>query len=259
MIETKVSMALASCVFVVAGATAGVSDIAGFVDQPRTFNDRPGSDLFFSSSYSPNAGSLAIRESQYGTGGFANRHIAFFGDNGGNKVDFDYADGWDMKTTMRINAADSVDNIEAGFQFDQFGFGMFGVLSSSGEIAAFGSVMPFHSFGAGVYNVGDEVMLRMIHRPGGGEFSGDPSTMEYLYNNTTTGSGWVSSGEVEFSNLEGGIVSAFDFAAGIGGQINNPDPVDGNVDIEFYGTMIPSPASLALVGLGGLVGARRRR
>lgn len=257
--KTASTTAVIASFVVVAGAAASVSDIAGFVDQPRTFNDRPDSDLFYSSSYSPNAGSLTIRESDYGAGGFANRHITFFGDGGGNKVDFDYADGWDIKTTLRVNAADGVDNVEAGFQFDQFGFGLFGVLTGNGEIATFGSVMPFHSFGAGVYNVGDDVMLRMIHRPGSGEFSGDASTMEYLYNNMTTGSGWVSSGEVEFTNLEGGIVSSFDFFAGMGAQINNPDAVNGNVDIEFYNTMVPAPASLALVGLGGLIGARRRR
>jgi hypothetical protein len=257
MIGVKGIAVLVSCASGV--AMGSVSDIASFVDQPRTFNDRPGSSLFYSSTYSPSMGALTIRESDYGQGGFANRHIAFYGDNAANKVDFDYGDGWDMKTTLRVNAAESVDNVEAGFQFDQFGFGLFGVLTGSGEIAAFGSVMPFHSFGAGVYNVGDEVMLRMVHRPGDGEFSGVPSTMEYLYNNLTTGTGWVSSGEVEFTNLEGGIVSAFPFNVGMGAQINNPDPTLGNVDIEFYNAMIPAPASLAVLGLGGLAAARRRR
>jgi len=258
MTSSKGIAILTACI--AGSAMASVSDIASFVDQPRTFNDRPDSDLFYNSNYSPNAGSVTIRESSYGAGGFANRHIAFYGDNGGGKVDFDYGDGWDMKTTLRVNAADSVDNVETGFQIDLFGFGLFGVLTGPGEIAAFGGPLPFHSFGAGVYNIGDEVMLRMIHRPGAGEGnSSDPSTMEYLYNNLTTGSGWVSSGEVAFTNLEFGLPSAANGNLGLGAQINNPDPVDGNVDIEFYGAMIPTPASVALLGLGGLAAARRRR
>ncbi|MBZ0172758.1 MAG: PEP-CTERM sorting domain-containing protein [Phycisphaerales bacterium] len=242
-----------------AGAVASISDVASFNDAPRTFNDFGGSNLFFQSNYSPSNGSVTIREHSYGAGGFANRHMAWLADGGGSNVDFDYGDGWDIKMTMQVNAADSVDNVEAGFQFDLFGFGLFGALTASGEIAAFGSVMPFHTFGAGLYNVGDELMLRMVHTPGGGENLAPPSTMEYMYNNLTTGSGWVSSGLIDFTTTEGGIPSSFNMFVGAGAQINFPDPVDGNVEIEFSNIMIPAPASLALVGLGGLVAARRRR
>ncbi|USN99658.1 MAG: PEP-CTERM sorting domain-containing protein [Phycisphaeraceae bacterium] len=253
-------IALLAVCGMVAGATAAVSDIASFVDAPRTYNDFGGSTLAFSSSYSPNAGMVSIDESNYGSGGFANRHMAWYGDAGASKVDFDYGDGWDMKMTMRVNTADSVGNVEAGYQFDLFGFGLFGVLTTTGEIAAFGSVMPFHSFGQGLYNVGDEIMLRMIHRPGAGEGNlSDKSTMEYMYNNLTTGSGWVTSGEIDFTTNEGGIPSSFPFYVGAGAQINQPDATLGHANIEFYDMMIPAPASLALLGLGGLVATRRRR
>ncbi len=255
----KIGIGIAMCAGTI--ASASVSQINGWDDVPRLFNDRPDSQLTYMSTYDAMGSSVSFTENNYGTGGFANRHASWFSDGMGSRVDMDYADAFDMQMTMQINEASSVDNVEAGFQFDLFGFGLFGVLAGSGEVAAFGSVLPFHSFGAGVYNVGDEIMLRMVHTPGAGEFSGTNSTMEYMYNNLTTGSGWVSSGAIDFTTLEGGIPDAFSAFAGVGAQINNPDPVDGAVSIDFSNitASIPSPGALALLGLAGVGAARRRR
>lgn len=248
---------------VCAGSVAladGVGDVASFIDQPRLFNDFSGSNLVYSSNFNPAGSSVSIHESDYGQGGFANRHVAWFGDAGAaNKVDFNYDSGWDMQMNMQINAASNVGNVEAGFQADLFGFGMFGVLTNSGEIAAFGSILPFHSFGAGVYTVGDEVILRMVHRPGDGEGSGGAaSTMEYLYNNITTASGWVSSGEIDFTTTEGGIPSSFDMFTGVGAQINSPG-LDGLVDISFSNITVPAPGAAGLLLVAGVSALRRRR
>jgi len=255
-------IAALTVVGVAGSAFASVSDINGFEDIPRLFNDFGSSTLSFSSSYSPSNGSLSVQESNYGAGGFANRHAAFFADApGGPGTDFDYGDGFTFKTTLQVNQADNVGNVEAGFQVDLFGLGFFGVLTGPGEIAAFGGPLPFHTFGTGVYSVGDEVVLRMSYIPGGGE--GDdlnPSVMVYEYNNLTTASGWVSSGPVAFGNLEFGLPSAANPGKfGIGGQINQPDATLGAVDFAFTGTMIPAPASLGLLAGGSLLAARRRR
>ncbi len=241
-------------------AASGTNDIGGIIDNPRLFNDFGSSNLTFSSTYDPMGSNVSFREENYGMGGFANRHAAWFGDGMGSKVDFNYDDGFDMQMTMQVNEASNVGNVEAGFQADLFGFGMFGVLTGNGEIAAFGSVLPFHSFGAGLYNVGDELMLRMVHNPGGGEFSGDASTMEYMYNNVTTGSGWVSSGEIDFTTTEGGIPSFFDMFTGVGAQINQPGE-NGVVDINFGNitTGVPTPGSLGLLSIAGIAATRRRR
>lgn len=227
-----------------------------FVDAPRLFNDFAGSNLTFTSDYG--AGLVEIAENNYGSGGFANRHVAWFA-NGGNKVDIDYGDGFTIATTMQVLQTGTVGNIEAGIQADLFGFGFFGALTANGEIAAFGSTHPFHSFGTGLYNLGDDLMLEMVYTPGGGEFDPVQSTMEYRYNNLTTGSGWVSSGQIAFTNLEGGIPSAFTQFYGVGAQINQPG-TDADIGIRFTETsMVPSPGTAALIGLGGLVASRRRR
>lgn len=260
----RINSIVGVCVIVCAGsiaAASGVGDIAGLIDNPRIFNDFPDSSLTFGSNYNAAGSTVDLREENFGTGGFANRHAAWFSDGGSNKVDFNYGDAFDMQMTMRINEASGVGNVEAGFQADLFGFGLFGVLTSSGEIAAFGSILPFHSFGTGLYTVGDEIMLRMIHTPGDGDGSGGaPSTMEYLYNNMTTGSGWVSSGQVAFGTSQGGIPSAFDFFAGAGAQINTPD-AGALVDISFRDltAVVPAPATFGLLSLAGLAAARRRR
>lgn len=257
-LQTTIGVGLIVCAGSLASAT--VTDIASFVDNPRIFNDFSGSNLTFMSNYDPMGSTVSIHEDNYGMGNFANRHAAWFADSGNNKVDFDYGDSFDMQMTMQINEASNVGNVEAGFQADLFGFGLFGVLTGNGEIAAFGSVLPFHSFGTGLYSIGDELMLRMVHTPGDGEGMGAPSTMEYMYNNLTTGSGWVSSGLVNFGNLEGGIPSGFDMFTGVGAQINQP-AVDGVVDISYSGitTSVPAPATLGLLSLAGLGAARRRR
>lgn len=257
-LKTVIGTAMVVCVSTV--ASASVTDIASFVDAPRLFNDFSGSSLTFASNYDAMGSSVTLQESDYGSGGFANRHVAWFGDMGGSSVDFDYGDGFDMQMTMQINEASNVGNVEAGFQADLFGLGLFGALTSNGEIAAFGSVLPFHSFGTGLYNIGDELMLRMVHTPGDGEGMGAPSTMEYMYNNLTTGSGWVSSGAIDFTTTEGGIPSAFDMFTGVGAQINSP-AMDGVVDISYSNITagVPAPATLGLFTLAGIGAARRRR
>jgi len=254
------SVAIALIVSAASLASASVTDIASFVDNPRLFNDFSGSNLMFGSTYNAMGSSVSLHEDNYGTGGFANRHATWFADSGSNKVDFDYGDAFDMQMTMQINEASNVGNVEAGFQADLFGFGLFGALTANGEIAAFGSVLPFHTFGAGLYNIGDELMLRMIHSPGDGENMGAPSTMEYMYNNLTTGSGWVSSGMIAFTTTEGGIPSGFDMFTGVGAQINSP-AANGVVDISYTNitTSIPTPGALGLLSLAGLGAARRRR
>jgi MYXO-CTERM domain-containing protein len=246
-----------------AAVASGVGDVTSFVDQPRLFNDFGGSNLSYSSDFA--TGTVSIVENNYGSGNFANRHAAWYGDAGNNKVDFNYGDAFSIRTRLKISDATDVGNVEAGIQADLFGFGLFGVQTRNGEIAAFGSTNPFHSFGTGLYNVGDVILLEMTHRVGSGNGldpigGGTPSTMEYRYNNITQGSGWVSSGLKNFTTSEGGIPSFFPQFYGLGAQINQPG-ANGSVDVLFSGSSIsvPTPGALGVVALAGLAAGRRRR
>ena len=89
-------LGLGAVAMIAGAAVASVSDINGFVDAPRLFNDFSGSNLTYSSTFSPMGSSVTLRESDYGSGNFANRHASWFSDGGGNKVDFDYGDGFDV-------------------------------------------------------------------------------------------------------------------------------------------------------------------
>ncbi len=103
------------------------------------------------------------------------------------------------------------------------------------------------------------ISLRMIYRPGGGEFAAPPSTIEYIYD---LSAGPVSSGQIPFGGAEGGWPSTgFDQFLGFGAQINGPDPQLGEVNILFenFSFDVPSPGSLLLLSAGGLVALRRHR
>jgi hypothetical protein len=255
----NVAILSASALMVAAGvAFAGdPTTIDSVQEVPRIFNDFPGSTLNVVNNYPT---SISVVETDFvddGIGGnFANKHNFYFSNDGGaTALDFDYGDGFQYSFDMTISDA-SVGQVEAGVGGDLFGFPFFGVLSGNGEIAAFGGVLPFHSFGAGVYSVGDTVGLRMTYRPGAGENMTPVSYMEYEYN--LNGGGWISSGPVLFGNLEGGIPSAFDQFFGVG--VQNNDPIGGTSDVLFENFfVVPAPGAAALFGLAGLAGVRRRR
>lgn len=252
------ALAVVALAGLTAPVLAGAGGYASLVDASRTFNDRSGSNLAFNTDFG--AGTVSFTEDDYGPGGFANRHIAWYGDSGNNPLDFNYNDSYDTTVKMQITQADGVDQVEAGMQVDNFGFGFFGVLSGSGEIAAFGGYLEFHSFGTGLYTVGDELLLRMVYTQGGGSGLNPKGTMEYFYNNLTTATGWVSSGAKTIGNLEGGIPSAGLGRLGVGAQINNPDETLGAVAVNWSMiTLVPTPATAGLLGMAGLVATRRRR
>ena len=238
-------------------ATVAVAGMAtaqpynGLQVNERVFNDFPGSTLSVVNMY---PSSLTISESNFGAGNFANRHMAYASeDAGATAAAFDYEDGFDFCVTMNLNAS-PVDGREAGIMTDLFGFGFFGALPN-GEIAAFGSFLPFYTFG-NVYTNGTDVDLRMIYTPGAGEGVAPASTIEYIID---TGSGPISSGAIEFTNTELGIPSGFGAKIGVGIQSQgNPG---GSVDVAFtdFKFVVPAPATGVLAACGLIAASRRRR
>lgn len=240
----------------VAAAGADVNNIDSVHVVERVFNDFGSSTLMTTNNYPT---SVRFQESNFGAGNFANRHIAWFSEDGTTNYDFGYSDGFDISFDMTIHEA-PVDGggrpgAEAGFQADLFGFGFFGALTGNGEIAAFGSTLPFHSFGTGLYSVGDTINLRMIYRPGAGEGMMPAGSIEYIYD---LGSGPVSSGLKPFTNAEGGFPTAFNQLIGLGVQNNAAG--GGSSDVTFSNiVVIPAPGAATLALGLGLAGLRRRR
>ncbi|MCC7390667.1 MAG: hypothetical protein IT431_18110 [Phycisphaerales bacterium] len=237
-----------------ASACAAFAQIDGVQVRERIYNDFPNSTLVVTNNF---PAEVTFDESSFGSGGWANRHAAYFSADGGATAnDFDYGDAFDFQVTLDLDATPA-DGREAGFHADLFGLGFFGVLPN-GEIAAFGSILPFHSFGSGVWTPGDPIDLRIIHTPGDGDgTSGNftvASTFEYMYN---LGGGWVSSGAVDMTTTEGGIPSNFDFLVGVG--VQNQGGPGGSSVAKFTNIIVPAPASAALLALSGVVGLRRRR
>ncbi len=230
-----------------AGAAAQPYD--GLQVNARVFNDYPGSSLNIVNAY---PASLSIQEDNFGAGGFANRHMAWASeDAGATASSFDYGNGFDFAVTMNLNAS-PVDGREAGIMTDLFGFGFFGALPN-GEIAAFGSFLPFHTFG-NVYTNGTDVDLRMIYTPGAGQGLTPVSTIEYIID---LGSGPVSSGPIDFTNTEGGIPSGFGAKIGVG--IQSQGGPGGSVDVLFSNfNFVPAPGT-GVIALTGILACSRRR
>lgn len=241
-------------------ATANVAGINGLNQQNRIFNDFSTSNLIVTDNYPAtfHYDETNLVDDAQG-GNFANKHAAWLSDDAGaTAFDFNYDDSFDLKTTV-VDSSSGL-TAEVGIVADLFGFGFFGGGLSNGEIAAFGSTLPFHSFGTGLYTAGDTLDLRIIYRAGATEFV-DTSTIEYRYQ--VNGGGWVSSGEKPYTNTEMGIPSGtpesqFIQKFGLGVQFNNAE--GGTGDVLFSNIMVsPTPGTAALLGLAGLAGIRRRR
>lgn len=250
---TRALFVCGGAALVLAGSAQAQFD--GLNVRERIFNDYPDSTLNVTNAY---PALFSIEEGDFGSGGFANRHMAFLSqDAGATAYDFNYEDGFDFCVTMNLDA-NPVDGREAGIMTDLFGFGFFGALPN-GEIAAFGSFLPFHSFG-NVYTNGTDVDLRMIYRPGAGEGMMPASTIEYIID---TGSGPISSGLIDFTNTEGGIPSGMpqdQFLALIGVGIQNQGAPGGSSNVTFTNfKVIPAPATAVLGIAGAGLLARRRR
>lgn len=255
------------CAFVLvvaagSAAQAQVNTINGIATNgDRFYNDVPASSLIANNTGTLGGGVRWV-ESNSGGGGWANRHYAPLS-VGGTPYSFGPGQSWQMDVDVIIRGPQGS---EAGIQVGTTPFfpsafgantGQFVLLpSNAGEIATFGGEMPFFSnnqpqnSGMARSSLGNWFHMTLIYS---GTADGAPY-VKYGINGVFAGpenaggtfAGWSAGTTV-------GVFTQNNFGA-FGGA--------GQFDTEFRNISIvgiPAPATAGLLGLGGLLAARRRR
>jgi hypothetical protein len=222
----------------------------------RWYNDFPGSTLTVTNGGMP---SIRFQDSNFIGGNWTNRHHAALAAGG---VAYNFGAGnqsFQMDLDVTINGALPA-STEAGIWVGTApnwpssaiaNVGNFVCLpDNGGEIAAFGGVLPFFSNNQPA-NSGMARALRGASRH-----------MTMIYNTSVYGSSMnygingVFTGDLPFSGLDPSSLIGVYVQGPNGGPVNL-----GNVDVTFSNISIrvPTPASATLLGMGGLLAARRRR
>lgn len=224
---------------------ADITDINSVQIIARNWNDYPNSNLVITDNF---PSKLEFFEDSFGEGGYANQHLAWFSsDNGASPRKIATSEAFEFSTTAYLDAGSIRPRKEAGFRFvtPTQGDALF-IITSDGEVAAFGANFPFYLFGpAGTYEPGTEVQMGVVYRPGN-------NTIEYQYNGN-------SSGELKFANDNPDFIDGT--YAGLYGQFapDDENPSDfGNAIYTNTTIAVPEPTSLMLIALAGLCGIRRR-
>jgi hypothetical protein len=247
--------------------------INGIKSNLRFFNDFSTTVVAPTNSNSVNPGSASISESGFaddGIGGnFANRHdFTLSADGGANNAAFSINDSFTVSAIVNLSAGSNAPRKEAGLRINSgpTGDALFLVNSDAGEIVAFGGGGPFYSFSAGAppdYTPGTSILMgfSMI----GGGAPGVPNTIQYFIDRTPLDPAGVEySGQLAFSNLEGGPV-AYNVAVYAQAQPNLQNSAEfvnaSFTDIRYSPTPIPEPTAVAslVMGLIGWGACFRRR
>lgn len=248
------------------GASSAVAlatpTINGAKINARVFNDNSLSTLTVTNNYP----TLVQFDDQNLSQGFANRHnFRLSGDGGTTAQLFANSDAFAISADVTI---DGPGNGEGGLQLSPWYSsnvdGQFNLRAGgNGEVAVFGGRMPFFSFtnAFGVtYVKGTTVRVGIQYQPSG--LSADfPATIQYTYGNLA--SPWLpfnanNPTEVavygDYGMLNNAQVGGFVQALGGASGQNGLTASFGNIE---YG--VPAPGAAGLMGLAGLLAARRRR
>jgi len=250
---------LSICAILGALPASAWAAINGLHSDPRVFNNNPTSTLTIVNSNTI-PGHVNIDDRSF-TGTGTNRHdVCLSTDNGATDHLFPITEGFTIKANVTLNDGSNSPRKEAGFRINTSpaagqGDALFIINSDAGEIVAFGG--PFYNFRSPPYNEpayvpGQTILMGMTYTPGA------PGTLEYFIDR---GSGIESSGPLPITNTEGGFV---DFHVCMYGQVNpSSTNVEDFLNVDFNNIMasslVPEPASMALIGLGGIAFLRRRR
>ena len=231
-------------------------------------------------------GALNVRE-QYsaGTGGFANRHIAWLSNDGGaTPYQITGTDSFQVRScfTMTTNHPTGVSapiNSEAGFwihnpRVNEQGNSFIdegGVwLISNGTSFVGGASQDFFLFGEGGFNnpssppiffPGDVMEVSYTYYAPEALGPGQRARFEASVSNVTRGIS-VSSGLKNFNAIAGSNENGLNAGATMGFRFQNQvfPLIDTDTSTQVFNiSVVPAPASAVLMGLAGLVATRRRR
>lgn len=261
MMKKKV-LILIMCFCITAGTAQVIAAV--FVDSAvintRIWNDNPTSIVTTSNSY---PSSITIKDDQIVGAGWGNLHNFRLSDDGGSTAaSFANGDAFEFAADVTITGT-AVS--EAGLQVAPWWSGTDGRFQiradAGGEIAVFGGRLPFYSFTGSqslTYTLGDTVRLGVAYLPNSLS-SSDPATIEYLL---TMGGTDYTSGALAFD--EGNPAEPYGTwgmldSAQVGGFFQPRVGAIAWEQVEFGNmTYVPEPATMVLLGLGGLLLRRRK-
>jgi len=228
----------------------------------RVFNDNSASTLTVTNNYP----TLVQFDDQNLTQGFANRHnFRLSGDGGTTAQQFANSDPFAIFADVTISGPG---NGEGGLQlspwFSADVDGQFNLRAGGdGEVAIFGGRLPFYSFTAAqgaTYVKGTTVRVGIQYVPRGLTVN-SPATVQYTYGSFV--SPWLPFNannplEVavygDYGMLNNAQVGGFLQAQG---SLTGPNGLTASFGNIVYN--VPAPGAAGLLGLAGLLAARRRR
>ena len=224
------------------GADAQVNSINSAIVRPRVYNDDPASTFTSVNNY-PSL--ISLSDTNVTAGGFANRHVWNFSNNGATAYKFDNNDYFQASMTLNLTGNASPRK-EAGFLFDtNGGQGQFIVNTDAHEVVVFGGPLPFYSFNSSnglKYNSGDTITLGMTY------FKDAAGNNAIIYS-----ANGINSPAEEFTNLEGGIITGSTLGGYLQVPVDTKNPTNGatalftNISIK---AVVPEPSAYAAFGLG---------
>jgi len=244
--------------------TTAQAQINGLKPNQHVFNDYPGSTQTVTTNNTIPGGTATIddRNMVNATGTGANRHdVLLSTDHGATAATFPITQGFTIQADVTLTDGSNTPRKETGIRINSpvTGDALFIVNSDAGEIVAFGGGAPFYNFRGAPFNEpnylpGQTITLGETYRPGTG---GAPGTTEYFIKR---GGAVESSGPLAWSNLEGGPVNYQVGLYGQGGSNNNAQDFMHMAFTNISASLVPEPASIGALAIGGLsLLARRRR
>ena len=249
---------------ILCASTSAFAQFNGLKANPRVFNDFPNSTLTITNSNTiPGNVTIDDRNMINATGNGANRHdVLLSTDHGATAFTFNPNQEWVIQANLVLTDGSNTPRKEAGLRINDpvTGDTLLIVNSDAGEIVSFGGGAAFHLFGNNAggngYTPGNSILLGMHYRPGVPTTTGGtPASLEYFINR---GQGIETTGPLAYSNLEGGPLS---YQVGVyaqGGSANNPNDFFHAVFTNITASIVPEPASLAMMSLGGVALLARR-